>query len=146
MTRAIIVSLLAAMLLPGVAKAQTTPVGQWKTIDDETKKQKSIIEIWESNGKLYGKILKLFQEPNEDQNPKCDKCTGDKKDKPIIGMVVMEGLSKDGDEYTGGSITDPKNGKSYKCKIKLESPTKLKVRGFIGFSMLGRTQYWYRVK
>ncbi len=132
----------ALTFVSGFAAAQrTTPVGKWKTIDDSTKEAKAIVEIWEHNGKLYGKITKLFRGPNEDQNPKCDKCKGDKKDKPVIGMVILEGLSKKGDEWSGGSILDPDNGKTYKCYIKLEKD-KLKVRGFIGFSALGRTQYW----
>ncbi len=132
----------ALTLVSGLAAAQrTTPVGKWKTIDDSSKKAKAIVEIWEHKGKLYGKITKLFRGPNEDQNPKCDKCKGDKKDKPVIGMVILEGLSLKGDEWSGGSILDPDNGKTYKCYIKLEKD-KLKVRGFIGFSALGRTQYW----
>ncbi len=132
----------ALTLVSGLAAAQrTTPVGKWKTIDDSTKEAKAIVEIWEHNGKLYGKITKLFRKAGEDQNPKCDKCKGDKKDKPVIGMVILEGLSLKGDEWSGGSILDPDNGKTYKCYIKLEKG-KLKVRGFIGFSALGRTQYW----
>ncbi len=132
----------ALTLVSGLAAAQrTTPVGKWKTIDDSSKKAKSIVEIWEHKGKLYGKIIKLFREPGEEADPKCDKCKGDKKDKRVIGMVILEGLSLKGDEWSGGSILDPDNGKTYKCYIKLEK-TRLKVRGFIGFSALGRTQYW----
>jgi uncharacterized protein (DUF2147 family) len=133
----------AISLVSGLAAAadRTTPVGKWKTIDDSTKEAKAIVELWEHNGKLYGKIVKLFRKAGEDQDPKCDKCKGDKKDKKVIGMVIVEGLSKDGDEWKGGSILDPDNGKTYKCKMSLEKG-KLKVRGFIGVSMLGRTQYW----
>lgn len=123
----------------------TSPVGKWKTIDDETKQAKSIVEITEQQGKLSGKIVQLFRKPEEDQNPKCDKCTGDKKDQPILQMEIIEGLTQDGDVWSGGHILDPKNGKTYKCKIKVvDGGKKLEVRGFIGFSLLGRTQVWER--
>jgi uncharacterized protein (DUF2147 family) len=144
-----VLALLVLLVLPlaptDAAATPTTPVGRWKTIDDSSHKPKAIVEIWEHAGKLYGKIIKLFREPGEDQDPKCDKCKGDKKDKRVIGMVIVEGLSKNGDEWSGGSILDPDNGKTYKCKMAIEKG-KLKVRGFIGFSLLGRTQYWHPVQ
>ena len=119
-------------------------VGQWKTIDDETGSAKSIVEITEENGQIVGKILKLFKKPEEDQNPKCDKCSGDKKDKPVIGMTILWDLKKKGDSnWADGQILDPKNGKTYSCKAELlEEGKKLKVRGFIGISLLGRSQVW----
>ncbi len=120
--------------------------GKWKTIDDETGKPKSIVEIYEENGSYSGKIIKLFLEPNEVQNPNCDKCTGEKKDKPVTGMQILNGLKKDGEsKWSGGDIMDPKNGKTYSCKAELaDGGAKLKLRGFIGFSLLGRTQTWLR--
>ncbi|MEK6627454.1 MAG: DUF2147 domain-containing protein [Bdellovibrionota bacterium] len=126
--------------------SQTTPTGKWKTIDDETKQPKSIIFIFEQDGKLFGKIEKLYKKPEEDQNPKCDKCSGDKKDQLIIGMQILNDLKKDSDtEWSGGKILDPNNGKTYSCKIELiEKGNKIKLRGFIGFSLLGRTQIWER--
>lgn len=128
--------------------AQSSPVGRWTTIDDETKKPKSIVEIFEKDGMLYGKIEKLFRPETEDQNPKCDKCSGDKKDQPIIGMQILNGLKKDSDiKWSGGEILDPKNGKTYSCKIELiEEGKKLQLRGYIGFSLLGRTQVWERAE
>ncbi|MFP2928647.1 DUF2147 domain-containing protein [Pyxidicoccus sp. 3LG] len=126
---------------------EATPVGKWTTIDDETKKPKSVIAIYEENGKLFGKIEKLFREPNEEQNPVCDKCEGALKNQPIIGMVIMRDLKKDDDEWTGGTILDPANGKTYKCKIAVEDKgKKLKVRGYVGMSLLGRTQKWNRAE
>ncbi|WP_298393982.1 DUF2147 domain-containing protein [Flavobacterium sp.] len=119
-------------------------IGTWKTIDDETGREKSIVEIYEENGKIYGKIIELLDK--EDRGRKCSNCTGSDKDKPIIGMVVIRGLSKDGDEYNGGKILDPKSGKIYKCYLKLESKDKLIVRGYIGISLLGRSQKWIRIK
>ncbi|MFC7356911.1 DUF2147 domain-containing protein [Jejudonia soesokkakensis] len=119
--------------------------GSWKTVDDVTGEAKSIIEIYEKDGKAYGKIIEIL-DPDAPKDAKCIACTGKDKDKPIVGLTFLRGLEKDGDEYNGGTILDPENGKEYKSYIQLASKDKLKVRGYIGFSLLGRTQYWYRVK
>lgn len=116
--------------------------GKWKTIDDSTGEAKSYVEIYEKDAKVYGKIVELINPKKE--NPICDKCCCEDKDQPILGLQFIKGLVKDGDEYNGGKILDPDNGKLYKCYITLEEDNKLKVRGYIGFSLLGRTQYWYR--
>ncbi len=140
-------SIIAAMFALPAAWAQNaaSPVGLWKTIDDATGKPKALVRITENNGVLEGKIEKLFREPNEDQNPKCTECTDSRKDQPMIGMQILSGLKKDGDEYTGGHILDPKNGKEYKSKAELiEGGKKLSVRGYIGVPMLGRSQVWLR--
>jgi uncharacterized protein (DUF2147 family) len=122
-----------------------SPVGVWRTIDDKTGKEKSLVRITEVNGEFRGTIEKLFREPHEDQNPNCDKCSGEKKNKPVIGMLILTNLKHDGDMYTGGEILDPANGKTYKCKTWLEEKgKKLHVRGFIGMALLGRTQIWVR--
>jgi len=148
MFRKLLGSLLLACLtlisLTGAAIAsEATPVGLWRTIDDN--KEKSLVRITEVNGELRGTIEKLIREPNEDPNPACDKCSGDKKNKPVLGMMIMSGLKRDGDEWKGGEILDPNNGKTYKCKMSVdESGKKLNVRGFIGVSLLGRTQVWLR--
>ncbi len=117
--------------------------GKWKTIDDETGATKSIVEIYEDNGKVYGKVKQLLEEGREDAV--CIKCEGELKDKPVVGMNVVIGLKKSGDEYEGGKLFDPEKGKSYKGKIWLnpEDPNKLMVRGYIAF--LYRTQTWLRV-
>ena len=81
----------------------------------------------------------------EHKNSVCIKCSGEDKNKSILGLIVIKGLTKDGSEYNSGEILDPKNGKLYKCALSLESKDKLKIRGYIGFSLLGRTVYWYRV-
>lgn len=117
-----------------------SPVGTWKTIDDETGQPKSFVQIYEYQGKYYGKVTKLIN-PSE-PNPKCTKCPGQAKDKPIVGLNIMWGLSKDGNEYSGGQIMDPNNGKVYSAKIWVEGNT-LKVRGYLG--PFYRTQTWYRV-
>jgi uncharacterized protein (DUF2147 family) len=119
--------------------AQASPVGSWKTIDDETGKPKSIVNIWEQGGVLYATIADLIN-PDE-PDPKCTKCTGDYKDKPIKGMTIMWGMKKDGDSWSGGQILDPKKGQTYSCKLWLEG-SNLKLRGYLG--PFYRTQTWYR--
>lgn len=124
-----------------VMAADGTPVGYWKTIDDEDGKPKSVVKIWLKDQKLYGKIVRLFEDPDA----KCKECEGALKDQPVVGMQILTGLEEDGDEWSGGTITDPKNGKTYKCYVELqEGGEKLKVRGYIGISLFGRTQYWHR--
>ena len=121
-------------------------LGKWKTIDDETGKPKSIVEITEREGKLYGTIVELFREPNEEQDPYCDKCEDDRKDKRILGMEIIRDMEKDDDEYDDGTICDPKTGKIYDCKfwIDEDTPNVLNVRGYVAFFF--RTQTWERVK
>lgn len=133
------------LLLASSAFAQNSPVGLWKTIDDKTGKVKSLVRISESGGELQGKVEKLFRPADQEQNPKCDQCEGSNKDQPILGMTILFGLKKDGEEYAGGSILDPNNGKLYRSKIKvIENAKKLEVRGYIGMPMFGRTQTWIR--
>lgn len=125
--------------------ALASPVGLWKTVDDKSGKVRSIVRISEANGELSGKIEKLFRDPGEEPNPKCDKCEGVRKDQPVLGMVFMSGLKKDGDEFSGGEILDPDNGKVYRSKMSLiEGGKKLKVRGYIGTPLFGRSQVWVR--
>ena len=118
-------------------------IGQWKTIDDDTGKPRSVVEIYENNGKYYGRIIKLFREPGEEQDPVCDVCPGPQKGKKIIGLEIIRNLIKEDDEYGDGTILDPESGKVYDCKIWLEDGT-LKVRGYIAF--LFRTQTWLPYK
>ncbi len=118
-------------------------LGKWKTIDDETGKEKSIVEIYQVEGKIYAKIDQLLTKGEE--NKICENCKGANKNKPIKGMIIINGLTKDGNEWNGAKILDPKTGNEYKCYITLETPDKLKVRGYLGFALLGRTQYWYKV-
>ncbi|HWZ30438.1 MAG TPA: DUF2147 domain-containing protein [Bryobacteraceae bacterium] len=133
-----------ASILAAQAPARTTPVGRWKTVSDVNGKATSIISIWEENGKLYGRIEKLLNPNPRDPNPRCTACAGELKDQPVVGLRFMWDLHKDGSQWSGGRILDPDSGKAYRCLMALEDAgKKLKVRGFIGVSMLGRTQYWY---
>lgn len=127
-----------------LANVGASPVGVWRSIDDETGKAKALIAISESGGQLSGRIEKLI-DPDEPANPRCEKCEGTRKDQPVTGMTVLWGLKPSGEEWTGGEILDPKNGKVYRAKLKLvDGGKKLEVRGFIGFALLGRTQTWVR--
>ena len=124
---------------------QPSPVGLWKTLDDATGKATSVVSIWEENGKMYGRIEKLINSDPKDPDPRCDRCEGALKGKPLIGLRILWDLRNEGDAWSGGKILDPDNGKVYKCTITVEQDgKKLKVRGFIGFSLLGRTEYWLR--
>lgn len=139
----ILLSQFAVTLTANAETLSSSPVGLWKTIDDATNEPRAIVEIKEVDGKLTGKIIKTF--PKEGDKTECTECSGDKKNKPIVGLEIIWDLKNDGDEWNGGQILDPKNGKIYKAKLSLiENGEKLKVRGFIGFSLLGRTQVWLR--
>lgn len=142
----LIVSVFIAFVSVGIIKAQDI-VGKWKTIDDETSKAKSIVEIYKSSdGLYYGKIIKLFLEPKDDPNPKCEKCSGDMRNKPLVGLVILKKLKKtESNLWEKGEITDPANGETYDCKASLEKGN-LKLRGFIGISLFGRTQTWLPYK
>lgn len=130
--------LLLTFLFPLLSFAQGI-TGKWVTIDDNTGKKRSIVEIYERDGKYYGRIVKLFREPGEEQDPVCDECEDHRKGQKIIGMEIISDMKKDGSELTGGKILDPENGNIYSCKIWREGD-ELKVRGYLYF--LYRTQSW----
>jgi len=123
-----------------ISNAQSI-IGEWETFDDLTGDKLSVVEIYNTNGIYFGKIIHLFEDPLDSV---CDQCKDDNYKKPIIGLVIIKNLIKDDDEYNEGIILDPNNGKSYKCYLELIGKNKLKLRGYIGFSILGRTQYWQR--
>lgn len=129
------------------ALAQNSPVGKWHTIDDKTGKVKSVVEITEApNGTLQGKVLQVL-DSDKGPHPLCDACKGANHNKPIEGMVIAWGLRREGDSWDDGKIMDPKNGKVYSAKMTpIEGGRKLEVRGYLGFSLLGRTQTWVRTE
>jgi uncharacterized protein (DUF2147 family) len=142
---ALAIALATSFVSVATAADSMSPVGLWKTIDDKTGKPKSLVRIADVGGELRGTVEKLFREPSEDPNPKCDKCTDERKDKPVIGMTIITGMKADGDHFAGGQILDPNNGKIYKSKMEIEDKgKKLKVRGYIGVPVLGRSQVWVR--
>ena len=124
--------------------AAQTPVGTWKTIDDNSGEARSHVEIYEEEGKFFGKISKLLQ---ADPGTLCDECKGDKKNKPVLGLVIIENLQPHKDFWKGGTILDPESGNDYKCSIWFDDDNTevLKVRGK-HWTGLYRTQTWYRVK
>lgn len=136
--------ILFALLFTTVSLSMSaqTIFGKWENRDEETNKVDSVIEVYEKDGKAYAKIVEITDKNR--QEAVCDKCSGNRKNNPILGMNILTGLSKDGDEWSGGKILDPKNGKEYKCYIKLDGKNKLKIRGYVGFSAFGRTAYWHR--
>jgi uncharacterized protein (DUF2147 family) len=145
-------SLVAALslgLFAAWAHAQATPAGLWKTIDDETKKEKSLIRITESGGVFTGKLEKLL-DPTAKPDAVCDKCSDERKDKPLVGMTLIKGVKhsdSDAERWDGGEILDPNNGKTYKVRLTPADGGKtLAVRGYIGAPLLGRTQTWIRVE
>ncbi len=132
------------LMRSGFAIDVSSPVGDWRTIDDETKTPLAVVRIFEQNGALYGVVEKPLT--NKPAHRNCDDCTDDRRGKPILGMDIIRGLHKDGDHWDGGTILDPNNGKVYRCSIGLrDAGQKLTVRGYIGISLFGRTQVWERV-
>jgi uncharacterized protein (DUF2147 family) len=125
-----------------IITAQSSCVGTWENIDDEDGKPKSHIEIYEEDGKLYGKVIKLLEKATIRN---CIKCEGDRKDQALEGMVILWDLKIKKNKGDKGKIIDPKTGKIYDCKIELDDENTLKVRGYIKTPFLGRTQKWYRV-
>ena len=128
----------------GLGFAQATPVGLWKSIDDETKAEKSLVRISESGGTLNGKIEKLL-DPKSNPAGVCDKCSDDRKDKPFVGLTIIRNAKANGEVWEGGDILDPNNGKVYKLRLKpLDGGKALEVRGYIG--PFYRNQTWIRVE
>ena len=141
-------SLILLVFLVGLtsayAQAETKQAfeGVWVSVDDVSNQRKSEISLYVEGGKLYGQIARLLLE--EDKGKQCAACKGDLKNKPIEGLTIIEGLEWDGSAWTGGKILDPANGKQYSCTLTLEDDQTLKVRGYLGISLLGRTQTWYK--
>jgi len=145
MKKAITACVLA--LAAGMALAQSTPAGVWKTIDDETKAEKSLVRITDAGGVFTGKVEKIL---SDKPDAKCVECTDARKDQPVQGMTILRDIKPDADDkatWVGGDILDPNNGKVYKVRLKLaDAGKKLEVRGYIGTPLLGRTQTWLRVQ
>ena len=133
--------------LPSLAHADTadSPVGVWQTIDDHTGQPKALVQIsQDADGSLSGKVIKGLG-PNDQPDRKCDKCTDYRKDQPMLGMTIINSMKQDGDKYDGGQILDPENGSIYKCQMHTaDNGQKLIVRGYIGISLIGRSQTWNR--
>ncbi|MFQ5569097.1 MAG: DUF2147 domain-containing protein [Rhodothermales bacterium] len=136
--RSSILLLLNVLMISGGALAQS-PVGRWVTIDDEREEPRSIVSIYEQDGRLFAKVDSIYLREDEPADPVCEKCKGDKKDQPILGMIIMWDMKPRGEKWSGGRILDPEKGKTYRCKIWVKDG-RLKVRGYIG--PFYRTQTW----
>jgi uncharacterized protein (DUF2147 family) len=140
-------SLIAVLLLGFLpaAAAASSPTGLWKTFDDKTHKARGTVRIYEENGTFFGKIESSFNP--EELTAHCDKCSGDRKDAPVIGLVILRGMARHGGDYDGGDILDPQTGSIYRCRLTLSGDGQhMQVRGFLGFSIFGRTQTWMRLE
>ena len=136
---------LLVYMLASVCLAQGSPEGLWRTIDDETGEAKSHVRIESRQGMYYGTVEEILN-PEKKSNV-CDKCPGDRLGVPIEGLEIMRDMKPKGDGWAGGSILDPKKGKVYKAKMSLnDTGEELTVRGFIGFSLIGRSQVWHKIE
>ena len=143
-TRAIAGTLAAFFIVQNPLPRQASPVGLWNTISDTDGKPTAVVEIREVDHELTGTVRALLVAADPADSI-CSKCPGDRRGQRIVGMEILRGLHADGDEWSGGEILDPENGKTYRAKLKLtDHGQKLVVRGYIGFSMFGRSQTWIR--
>jgi uncharacterized protein (DUF2147 family) len=134
----------AALPVPRAAAADSdSPIGLWKTVDDKTGAARAIVRIYEQDGRLFGKIESSFTAGADHRV--CEVCTDERKDQPIVGLIIIRNMKRSDDEYSGGDILDPDTGSVYHCKLHVEGGTRLVVRGYIGFSLIGRNQTWQRV-
>ena len=141
----IIAVLLLRVQADGAPPALNSPVGSWKTIDDKTGQAKAIVEVREANSEFEGRIVQLFNPPVP--HPECVKCAGARKDQPVLGMQILWGMRQTGSEWTGGHVLDPETGNVYRCTFTLDNGGKeLRIRGYVGFSVFGRTEKWVRVE
>lgn len=131
--------------LLALAAGASSPVGLWRTIDDTSHQPRALVEISEADGTLSGRIVSLFRDPDEDPDPRCKKCPGPLRDKRVIGMQILSNLKRDDGAWSGGEILDPESGKVYRATARVsDDGVQLDVRGYIGISLLGRTQVWER--
>ena len=146
-----LIALIATFSAPLAAVAQSaaqpnmaaSPVGLWETIDDKTGKPTAVVEIFEKDARLFGRIAEILT--GADAKSVCVACTDDRKNQPIIGMIIIRSIKPSGPEYSGGDILDPDSGSVYRCKMHLEkNGSELIVRGYIGLSLFGRSQTWHR--
>lgn len=138
----VLAALALPLMLASLSASAQSPVGRWKTIDDATGQVKSIVEISQAaNGTLSGRVAQVLQS-DRGPNPTCDKCSGDRRNRPITGMTILWDLKPDGNEWSGGTILDPANGKTYRSKAQLLDANRLGVSGCVAF--ICREQVWQR--
>lgn len=141
-----VLSFLFISLTSSVFAAATTPAGLWRTTDDNTGKPRSLVRIHENNGE-YSAVIEKGLLASDTPDAVCDKCKDERKGQRIVGMTIVKGIKYEDGHYEGGEILDPENGKTYRCLMKLDSTgNTLEVRGYIGISLIGRSQTWTRVE
>jgi uncharacterized protein (DUF2147 family) len=141
---ALMVLMATCLLLAPANGAQPDPaIGLWQVYSDKDGAPNGQVRTYLQNGKLAGVVEQL--RPGSPPDKRCTKCSGEQRDKPIKGLVIMWGLDKDNDKWTGGTILDPENGATYRCNVRFVAPDSLEVRGYIGFALFGRTQTWKRL-
>jgi uncharacterized protein (DUF2147 family) len=141
--------ILIASSVAVAARAGDSPVGLWKTIDDDTGNERSLVRIVETDGGLQGKVERILtREPEDDPEDRCTACSGERRNQPVIGMTILWGMKREeGGRWAGGEILDPESGSIYDCSIEVvEEGRTLRVRGFLLFSLFGRSQLWHRVE
>jgi uncharacterized protein (DUF2147 family) len=138
----VVVAAILTFITP-LCATDLSPVGLWKTTDDKTGKPRGLVRVYEEKGKYFGRV-EASLDPAEAKRV-CSDCRDYRRNEPVIGMVIMREMRKDADGYNGGDILDPDTGAVYRCKFRMEDEgRKLVVRGFIGFSLFGRSQTWIR--
>ena len=143
-------ALLTLALVAPAAHAQpaapaSSPVGLWRTIDDKTGRESGAVRIFERGGVLYGTIERITDPARAKLT--CTLCPDDRKDKPLMGLNLLRGLKPDGAGWSGGTVIDPESGSIYRASMKLEDGgQKLSMRGYLGISLLGRSQTWVRIE
>jgi uncharacterized protein (DUF2147 family) len=124
---------------------ESSPVGTWRTIDDETHKPRALVRVEEHDGTLSGRIVQLFRDPGEDPAPLCSPCEGERHNQPVLGMTILWGFRRHGDTWNDGAVLDPEEGKIYRANLRLrDDGARLDVHGYIGVPLLGRSQLWER--
>jgi len=146
-TRCLILAMLALAWSPGASAADVSPVGRWWTFNDQTGLKSGIIEITLVHDELVGRIVMMIPKPGEPEDFLCTQCDGPDKNQHVLGMAILKGLKRDGDVWDGGTVLDPRTGNVYSSQLRMdESGKKLFMRGYLGISLLGRTQTWLRVE
>jgi len=121
-----------------------SPIGVWRTIDDKTSRARALVQIFARNGLLYGRVTDILDAKYADA--RCQSCGGDRQNQPVLGLEIIRDMRPDGDQWDGGTILNPETGSVYHCRMHLGPDGQtLVVRGFIGFSLIGRSQTWQRV-
>ena len=127
-----------------VGQPASSPVGLWQTVNERGERE-GLVRIVEVAGELRGAVVEVYSPPAPNAQPLCEACSGERKNQPVVGMQILAGLRWDGEQYSGGEILDPDNGKVYRCLLRvIDEGRRLEVRGYIGVSLFGRTQTWLR--